>query len=164
MCKGDNVQEYRVEIRSGDKQYGNNNSGHYLVRLPFKINDGYVFVESLEITNAGTLFNGVNLVKVNCPSLTNTYYYSTSGDRPSTIESIPLMNDYKQVAAGSELYFKREVGIESIGYSIKNIDLDNAMLHIELKNETNTLLTEAQITDWTMTLLFVDHDAEKELM
>lgn len=163
MCnKFDDIQAYRVNISSIDIQYGTNQNGHYLIKLPFKINDGYVFVEKFELVNAGTLFNNINGVRVNCPSMVDAYSFYSDDVVRHTIEEIPFMSYVKEVAAGSQLYYKRDVTVNDIGYPIKSYDLDNRMLNITLTDELGDALTNAQITSWTMTLLFVDHKAEKE--
>lgn len=163
MCNHfDEIQSYRVTIKSIDVAYGTDQNGNYLIKLPFKINDGYVFVEKFELINTGTLFNNITAVKINCPSMVDAYTYNTDNVITHTLEEIPFLSYIKATGAGSNLYYKRNIGVNDIGYPIKNYDLDNRMININLTDETDTALTDAQITGWNLTLLFVDHKANKD--
>jgi len=159
MC-GKDIEVYRVTLNFADISNGVANDANYLVKLPYTINNGAVFVESLMIVNVDTLFAGKEAVKVASNSFVNNHSYDTSGTNTRVITTVALEYDrFNHVdAILHDLNFSQLVNMNSCGLPVKNFSLDNNMINIKLLGEDNDGLTSGKIASYNITLLFVDYD------
>lgn len=158
MC-GDN-EIYRITINSGDLDNGTKVDGNYLIKLPYQVNRGMCYIEQLSITDAGTLFNTAIAVKVQSTTFTNNHSYETDGVNHKTIGIIPLDNNRHGHGGGSgnDLYYSSVINTNACGLPVSNFSLDNVLMNVRLTDDKNVLLTNAQLTDFSLTLVFVDYD------
>lgn len=157
MCKN-NPKTYRVVLNSVNKINGTNQSGSYLIKLPFVVGNGMLHVESLTLADTGTLV-GKKAVKVLSPSFPNPYVYETDNNHHHTIGSIAI--EPSRTTIGTALYYSTTISSSDIGYPVNNFSLDNQQIQIDLTDELNVALTAAQIGNYQLTLLFVDFSEDR---
>ena len=154
-------QVYRINLNSANKSSGTNQDANYFVRLPYTIRRGSIFVESLGITNAGTLFNGITNVKVASPDFPNSYSWFSDNIDHHVIDDIGLQENYfVSATAGNEMKYKRHVNYNDVGLPISNYNFYNKQINIKLIDQDDTALPNAQLTSYSLTLVIIDEDPD----
>lgn len=154
MCNKQKV--YRITLRSADNINTNDNDAQYFVKLPYSVKSGYLHLESIAILGGGTLLTNVTAVRVCSPSFQQKGHYYSGGATQNVLEEIPTVS--YTINASDDFFYKNQVNSNSIGFPLENFDLNNKYINIQLLDQTNALLTEAQLTSYVLTFLIVDNE------
>lgn len=155
MCNQKKI--YRLSLHSADAVSGDTTNATFLVRLPYKVAKGSLYLESATFQNAGTFLNGVSSLKISVPSFPQKYHYYSDGRNYSVVSEIPLQLNYIQATTLNVMY-KDSFSLNSAGFQVENLDLDNKEFQIQIRDETDAIIPTARLTGFTMTFLIVDDE------
>ena len=156
---------YRILLNSANKISGDNQTANYLVKIPHTVIRGQLFVETLAIENAGTLFNTATGIRVISRTFTNAKQYSTDEKNYPVIAEIALMDQYfVNDDLANEFHYTRIVNEGDAGFPVVNRSLDNQFIQISLTDTDNDDLAAAQIAGYSLTLCIIDYEPIVEQM
>lgn len=161
---------FKLYMQSGNKNTGTNANCHFQLGLPYSVNQGYCFIESLTITATDDTLFPISLDEVHVKSTTvrTTQCYrpdSTGGKYFNSLCVIPCNDESvrKSAMSGttvSPLYLRYRClnSSEELGFPVSKVDLNTQTFNIKFTNQDDVLLDATKILRWNMTLVFVQQN------